>query len=117
MIETLDAPTGNEPGLSRNFSAFSFITGSHAYGTPGPHSDVDLCVMVSDADMQILDRHCDADNGSMQTTRFGKLNLICLQPSHFEAWRAATNALIARRPVTRDEAIAAIKAELKSRGL
>lgn len=86
----------------------AFITGSHAYGTPRPDSDIDLAVMLSDDAVQRLREKADALPGSadkFNSLRFGMLNLICLSDRKFAAWKDATEALIARRPVTREEAI------------
>lgn len=102
----------------------AFITGSHAYGVPRPDSDIDLVVMLSTKDRITLAQQCpgltqeECENyadpeDSGQSLRFGKLNLI-IPPSQasFEAWRAATEALEARRPVAREDACDAIKAAL-----
>jgi predicted nucleotidyltransferase len=93
----------------------AFITGSRAYGTPREDSDTDLVVMVSPDDMRRLRSQADIteddegeypEDGHTGVLRFGKLNLLCVtQPDDYEAWREGTAELIARRPVTREEAV------------
>lgn len=87
----------------------AFITGSHAYGTPGPESDIDLVVCL---DGSTDDEHFlwdNSDNGG--SCRFGKLNLITLSPEKFKAWKAVNDELIKRdHSVGREEAIAAFNA-------
>jgi hypothetical protein len=86
----------------------AFITGSHAYGTPEPDSDIDLCVLVdSDADRFLWGNAAEGHSGPL---RFGKLNLVmfCVK-ERFTQWRDVTNKLKARAPVTRDEAIEAFQ--------
>lgn len=91
----------------------AFLTGSQVYGTPTAQSDVDLAVRVSDSDCELLATLADQEPGSGgMSIRFGNLNLICLGERSFEAWREATEELIARKPVTRDEAVKVIKAKL-----
>jgi hypothetical protein len=68
----------------------SFITGSHAYGNPGPKSDIDLVVMVDDLGEEILRKFSEG----CRTVRFGKLNLIiCCSESEFAAWKFSTDKL------------------------
>jgi hypothetical protein len=95
----------------------AFATGSRVYGTPTEASDVDLCVVLSEADLALLRELCDGDPGSGgDSLRFGKLNLICFTlEESAEPWRVATERLAARKPVTRDEAVKEIKAEAKAR--
>ncbi len=84
----------------------AFLTGSHAYGTPRVSSDIDLAVTITDKEaskLASLADHCDGSRGD--SLRFGKLNLIILEPKQFEAWRIGTQKLIAERPVTRERAI------------
>jgi hypothetical protein len=96
-----------------------FITGSRAYGTPREDSDLDLVVltdMESITEMAKLSDNADANvcfSGSGlfdgASLRFGKLNLLCfLEQDQFDAWQQTTIELAARRPVTREEAIAAL---------
>lgn len=105
----------------------AFATGSRVYGTPRPDSDLDLVVLVDSDDLARLRELADKTDTVEQepddksypsdSLRFGKLNLICIS-SHavFEAWRKATDSLALRRPVTRDEAVACIKAEVAKVG-
>lgn len=98
----------------------AFLTGSRAYGTPREDSDVDLVVLVSDSDMDALNRLATDDDGeetygdsTSASLRFGNLNLICMtDPASFGAWKEATAELIARKPVTRDKAVQVIQGKL-----
>lgn len=117
----------------------AFLTGSRAYGVPSENSDVDLCVLVDEPTLAVLRglavrKEEVAKNGPDGRPRslssrdraedpgdslyFGGasgLNLIChTNPHAFAAWRAATLTLAARRPVTREEAIREIKAQVKA---
>lgn len=94
----------------------AFITGSHAYGTPREDSDVDLVVLVDDDTIAKLTELNGGEVGhsggpESASLRFGALNLILhSNPAMFEAWQAGTASLKRRKPVTRDEAVALIKA-------
>lgn len=91
----------------------SFITGSYAYGTPRPDSDIDLVVLLPpDVLLDNLDALADKTNKDSCAHRghpsmmFGKLNLIVFHDEReFKGWRKATEELKARRPVTKAEAI------------
>ena len=84
----------------------SFITGSRAYGTPRPDSDLDIAVLC-DNNANLLWQLTEKDRNSC---RFGKLNLITFtNKNNFERWRKVTNDLIKRAPVTRDVAIKAFQ--------
>ena len=97
----------------------SFITGSHAYGTPHEDSDVDLVVrmpvfpamalaVLSGANQARLEHELNEyqDDGSF-SMRFGKLNLICCYDDRAYAnWLEGTSELSLRKPVTRGEACA-----------
>jgi hypothetical protein len=109
------------PGNSQK----SFLTGSRAYGTPRPDSDIDLAILLDDdgpvpafgklAEYSDGDG-VDPDYGDMRSDflRFGNLNLICFFDDEvFGAWRRATDDLQNMRPATREQAIARIKQELK----
>jgi uncharacterized HAD superfamily protein len=54
-------------------------------------------------------------SGGNHSLRFGKLNVIVLDAEEFAAWREATDALIARKPVTKQEAKAFIEETKKRR--
>lgn len=88
----------------------SFVTGSRVYGFPSPDSDYDLVVLVEDtAKLWEMAGPC-VEGESEESCRFGKLNLITFSdPNRFEQWKQVTESLYIRRPVTRDEAVAAFK--------
>jgi predicted nucleotidyltransferase len=88
-----------------------FITGSRVYGTPTEKSDIDLVCLIEDSDtvdeLIAAADHTDASDAGVGgcSIVFGKLNLIVLsQSAMYDAWREATDELIARKPVTRAEA-------------
>lgn len=95
----------------------AFLTGSHAYGTPTDDSDVDFVIRVSDSVMlAALFLMRDADDPERPLSaggdeprssyRFGNLNLIvCHTDRNYADWRDGTALLVARKPVTREEAI------------
>lgn len=90
----------------------AFVTGSRVYGTPTPESDIDLCVCLTVSEMNALASCSDKDPGSMPDSLcFGKLNLLILEPWKFAAWKRGTDALIARKPVTREEAVKVLDQE------
>ena len=109
----------------------SFVTGSFAYGKPGPKSDVDLVVLVSTKDIEHL--QLMADEGGFNNTgynpedarcfRFGKLNLLCcVNEKHFELWRKGTIELKrkvkrAGYPISREDAITFLKKLRKENGI
>lgn len=98
----------------------SFLTGSYAYGTPRPDSDIDLVALVSPGEIHWLakaagdDAHLAKSAPSERNSaslRFGKLNLILVTTEAlYDAWRQDTEDLKSRRPVTRDEAVRVLKA-------
>lgn len=104
--------------MTKNFE--EFLTGSYAYGEPlfhsqGSESDIDLAICVDAETLRILRHASDPDRGSgnhPHSLRFGLLNLICLTPEEFKAWRDANDELVASRPQTRDQAIAVIERHL-----
>jgi len=91
----------------------AFITGSHAYGTPRPDSDIDLVILVDSATCALL---CDGGSGPSRVLADGTgkafygsedsmLNLIILtDPAEFDLWLKGTQELIAMRPVDRETA-------------
>ena len=98
----------------------SFITGSRAYGTPRPDSDIDLVVLVSPDDLaklvELSDKQSDFGHpGGVHyedgcCLRFGPLNLICVTyPLHFETWKKGTEELVYKKPVTREVAVETLK--------
>jgi predicted nucleotidyltransferase len=96
----------------------AFLTGSRVYGTPREDSDIDLAVLMSSAELGALLRLADPEAQGHEyedgvSIRFGNLNLIVFcAKDEFDAWRSATQELIARKPVTRAEAVLAIDAKL-----
>ena len=102
--------------MTLNKEAKSFVTGSHAYGTPGPDSDMDLVVFVTEKDLNRLQRLADKEepsplaqgyiNAGGTPLRFGRLNLICCtNEKYFEIWRDGTYLLRKQAPVTRQFAV------------
>ena len=99
-----------------------FLTGSRAYGTPRPNSDTDLCILMSHEDIHILASQAPHEtenegsgDGTDASLRFGRVNLICMTDAEkFEAWREATAELVARRPVTRQQAVQLIDEKLEA---
>lgn len=103
----------------------AFITGSHAYGTPRPDSDVDFVVLTTHDDANMLASLQDDEDTTLAeqeaknkaasdcdieaylagetNLRFRRLNLICCYDRvEFEVWKQATFDLIAMKPVTRE---------------
>lgn len=98
----------------------SFLTGSRAYGTPRPDSDIDLVVYVTSEDLSKLIELSDkvsefgAPGGVHYEDgcclRFGPLNLICVtSEQHFNTWKKGTEELVAKKPVTREVAVETLK--------
>jgi predicted nucleotidyltransferase len=56
----MDANTALAEAVTRLRAALSpvaiYLYGSHAYGTPGPHSDLDLLVVVADNELTVFER-------------------------------------------------------------
>lgn len=95
----------------------SFITGSRAYGKPRDDSDIDLVVCVSSKDLKKLWALAlnDPSNEEKQL-RFGKINLVAFnldcpeERGRYVRWSATNQSLIARKPVSKEEAIEAFRA-------
>ena len=93
----------------------AFVTGSYAYGVPGPDSDVDLVVLVTQADLDRLvaavkqERHPQDQNyliAGGTSLRFGMLNLICCtNKAYYDVWLEGTKKLKKQAPVSRDFAV------------
>ena len=87
----------------------AFITGSVAYGTPHKDSDIDLVVLIDEKNIKELQCKDESDldgYGRWNSIRFGKLNLICMtNKTHFDLWYQGTMELIAKAPVTREQAV------------
>lgn len=97
--------------------AKAFVTGSHAYGSPGTDSDMDLVLYVTPKDLNRLRALADHEEPSPLAQdyiyaggtplRFGRLNLICCTyEKYFEVWRDGTRRLKRMAPVTRQFAVA-----------
>lgn len=91
----------------------AFVTGSRACGAPRNNSDVDLVILASPEDIDILAGqavHVEAGSGEALgnvSLRFGSLNLICLtDAADYQIWRKGTAALKARKPMHRQLAVA-----------
>lgn len=108
----------------------AFLTGSRAYGTPREDSDIDLCLLMDEDEAEALIEFCGgwqevSDSpykGGMclfMLTHTGKkLNIILFVDSNqHRAWKDATKELMARRPVTRKEAVAHIVAKENEYGV
>lgn len=88
----------------------AFLTGSHAYGYPGPDSDIDLVVLVTKDEFDKLRQNADSmegvdeqydENGSC-SLRFGNLNLLCFfDERRFLDWKKCTEVLKTQAPVSR----------------
>jgi len=88
----------------------AILTGSYAYGTPTEKSDIDLVVLVNEPTWRLLrtqaDRSGDSDADNGDSLSFGKLNLLCVWDERdFAVWARGTAELIARKPVTRAQAV------------
>jgi len=87
----------------------AFITGSRAYGTPREDSDLDLVILVDEITKVVLRAVSGVPED--KSVRFGQLNLVILTSAEkFNLWQSVTNALVAKGPVTHDEAVAAFRA-------
>lgn len=90
----------------------AFLTGSHAYGAPRPDSDVDLVVLVTEAEAAVLRNESETQ---AIPHRYGKLNLIILTDVlEYNAWASFTEDMkqqAAERgsPITKKEAVEAFK--------
>lgn len=88
----------------------AFITGSHAYGVPYHNSDVDLVILADQETVNVLYPIHRVDPNPMyedsRCLRFGKLNIIAVgDQAEYDLWKKCTDELIARKPVTKKEAI------------
>lgn len=100
----------------------AFITGSRAYGTPRPDSDIDLVVFTDfDSMLSVCNRGEENSrilSGSDGKANYGMLNLILVtSETQYDLWLKGTEELKLRavndRPVTRAEA----KAHFTAMGL
>lgn len=102
----------------------AFITGSYAYGSPRPDSDIDLVVLASAEVIQLLEiftgseapASAAADPSVSASVRFEALNLILVGKPQFLAWQAATQRLVRRAKqgevIDRATAVTEIRGEL-----
>lgn len=107
-----------EYGWTDSTDTPAFVTGSRKYGTVRVGSDVDLVVLVSEKDAEILS-HMDeyqwndefrSANEHSWSLRFGRLNLIVTtSKERYESWKEGTEILESRSPVTRSEAVSLFK--------
>lgn len=84
----------------------AFITGSHAYGEPGPGSDIDLVIRMSEVDYEKLRVFADSSiyedeayskNTQSRCLRFGRINmLVCLTQEAYDIWLKGTQQLKAK---------------------
>ena len=93
----------------------AFITGSRAYGTAKPDSDLDLCVLMDDPTMEDL----VAEYG--WPIKIGSLNIIpCTSELEMLAWRKAREVCIAGSksgPLTKEAVIEIHEAWRKQYGV
>lgn len=86
----------------------AFVTGSRWYGTPREDSDIDLVVVVSPEEAEILWSLSENPGGSV---RFGRLNLIVLtDEDQGDTWDEHRGRMRAHAPVEREFAVAALQA-------
>ena len=98
----------------------AFITGSHAYGTPGPKSDIDLVLPLDPEVIKVLRQLADtgSDPPGSTSMRFGKVNLIVPDTAEsLKVWPQGTAELAARKPVTRSEAVSVFVKRRRSAGI
>lgn len=95
----------------------SFISGSRSYGTPRSDSDVDLVVLVSPLDADII-RSLAGCNKLDEPVKFGRLNLILMESElEMAVWYVATEQCRKIAPLDREAAKKVINALQKSVGL
>lgn len=87
----------------------AFITGSRAYGTPRPDSDIDLVIKCSHDDLVLLNSFGGKStwnpNNVSANLHFDNLNIIAISSDIvYEAWRLTNEELLKRKPVTRETA-------------
>jgi hypothetical protein len=125
----------------------ALFTGSQVYGNPGPKSDIDIVVLVTEDELAIIARVADSDSRNLSkwtelegadyfitqssvvaergkmspltaSLRFGKLNLLCVTNEEaFQVWEEGTAELSERAPVTRETAVATFQRLQKAAGL
>ncbi len=110
----------------------ALVTGSAVYGQTRDDSDIDLVVLVTPADINLLRffadnmvtkherKESDAGPGGISASlRFGKLNLLCVtDPIQYEVWRRGTRMLKDKGvPISRELAVAMFEALREHYGL
>ncbi len=94
----------------------AIVSGSYKYGRPTIDSDIDLIILCSPEDRELLRVLFSDENEMKFALRFGKLNLICCESeAQFEAWVAGTERLVKEKPVTRERAIEVLSEEREKR--
>lgn len=97
----------------------AFLTGSRAYGTPRPDSDVDIVVPVQKDAVEKIKAALKAAGIDTSGTeeyadfafRVGLVNVLLVPPEVAEkVWKAGTEFLIGQAPVTREKAVETFKA-------
>lgn len=88
----------------------ALFTGSRVYGTPRADSDLDMVLLVSKEEHELLKELCDSPGRSDRKTsssfKFGMLNIIAVEnPKDYKAWRIGTKKLKRIAPVTRASAV------------
>lgn len=103
----------------------AFITGSLKYGDNyrnEPKSDVDLVVFIDPEDQAALDKYTSRpvkaprelydDFVTSSRISIDGFDLILVsEKTDYDHWRKVTNRLAKNRPLTRDDAVAAFKAD------
>lgn len=119
LLAIVDDVTSQDPPPYTPQLWRTIITGSYAYGTPTPDSDLDIVVCMGSDDLELLRKHADDASDlkrahpsdfdgalSSGSFRFGKLNVIaCVDPALFDTWWFGTHFLKTKAPVTRDQAV------------
>jgi hypothetical protein len=92
----------------------AILTGSQVYGSPNSESDIDLVVLTSPHQAELLTMladKCQAVNKGGFSCRYGKMNLVVeTSPAKFKIWKQGTAQLLSESPVTRDRAKEVFKA-------
>ena len=101
----------NHIGLS---AAIPVPTGSRVYGTPREDSDWDWVMPWGKNRFDWASLYADEVKAPEEyydsrrligTLRFGPVNIIVPQAVYWPAWVEGTKALVARKPVTREQAV------------
>ena len=103
-----------------------FFTGSRVYGKPTDESDLDIVMLVSELDREVLKEfgslNRDHKVGEDLSVRFGMLNvIIVINEQEYDAWRDATDNLftmsVESGPVGRDEVVLEIDKQYQAKGI